>query len=107
MSVADLQSGKGHKDENFPVASLLIAPRHRPPVMAFYRFVRAADDVADSATASPEEKLALLEQMRASLMGENNDVPEGVALRDIQAERGLTPQHALDLPPRLHQAALC
>ncbi len=97
MSVADLQSGKGHKDENFPVASLLIAPRHRPPVMAFYRFVRAADDVADSATASPEEKLALLEQMRASLMGESNDVPEGVALRDIQAERGLTPQHALDL----------
>jgi squalene synthase HpnC len=97
MSVADLQSGKGHKDENFPVASLLIAPRHRLPVMAFYRFVRAADDVADSATASPEEKLALLEQMRASLMGENNDVPEGVILRDIQAERGLTPQHALDL----------
>jgi phytoene/squalene synthetase len=35
--------------------------------------------------------------MRASLMGENNDVPEGVILRDIQAERGLTPQHALDL----------
>jgi len=97
MSVAELQSGKGHKDENFPVASLLIAPRHRPPVMAFYKFVRAADDVADSATASPEEKLALLEQMRASLMGENNDVPEGVILRDIQAERGLTPQHALDL----------
>lgn len=97
MSVAELQSGKGHKDENFPVASLLIAPRHRPPVMAFYKFVRAADDVADSATASPEEKLALLEQMRASLMGESNAVPEGVALRDIQAERGLTPQHALDL----------
>lgn len=97
MSVADLQSGKGHKNENFPVASLLIAPRHRPPVMAFYKFVRAADDVADSATAAPEEKLALLEQMRASLMGENDDVHEGVTLRDIQAERGLTPQHALDL----------
>ena len=97
MSVADLQSGKGHKDENFPVASLLLAPKNRPPVMAFYKFVRAADDVADSATASADEKLALLEQMRASLMGESNDVPEGVALRDIQAERGLTPQHALDL----------
>jgi squalene synthase HpnC len=97
MSVADLQSGKGHKDENFPVASLLIAPRHRPPVMAFYRFVRAADDVADSATAAPQQKLALLEQMRASLMGESNAVPEGVALRDILAERGLAPVHALDL----------
>jgi squalene synthase HpnC len=97
MSVAELQSGKGHKDENFPVASLLIAPRHRPPVMAFYKFVRAADDVADSATATPDEKLALLEQMRASLMGESNAIPEGVVLRDILAERGLPPVHALDL----------
>ncbi len=97
MSVAELQSGKGHKDENFPVASFLIAPRHRAPVMAFYKFVRAADDVADSATAAPEEKLALLEQMRASLTGESDAVAEGVALRDVLAERGLTPVHALDL----------
>ena len=28
-SVAELQSGKGHNDENFPVASFLIAPRHK------------------------------------------------------------------------------
>jgi squalene synthase HpnC len=97
MSVADLQSGKGHKDENFPVASLLIAPRHRPPVMAFYKFVRAADDVADSATAAPEEKLALLELMRASLVGESNAIPEGVTLRNILSARGLSPVHALDL----------
>jgi squalene synthase HpnC len=97
MSVADLQSGKGHKDENFPVASLLIAPRHRPPVMAFYKFVRAADDVADSATAAPEEKLALLELMRASLVGESNAIPGGVTLRDILSARGLSPVHALDL----------
>ena len=97
MSVAELQSGKGHKDENFPVASFLLAPKNRAPVMAFYKFVRAADDVADSATASAEDKLALLEQMRASLMGESDAIPEGVALRDIQAERGLSPVHALDL----------
>jgi hydroxysqualene synthase len=95
--VAQLQSGKGHQDENFPVASFLIAPRHRPPVLAFYKFVRAADDVADNATATPEEKLALLEQMRASLVGESDFVAEGVALRTILAERGLGPDHALDL----------
>jgi squalene synthase HpnC len=95
--VAQLQSGKGHKDENFPVASFLIAPRHRPPVLAFYKFVRAADDVADNASASPEEKLALLEQMRLSLVGESDFVAEGVALRTILAERGLGPDHALDL----------
>ena len=97
MSVADLQSGKGHKDENFPVASLLLAPKNRPPVMAFYKFVRAADDVADSATASADEKLALLEQMRASLVGQSDAVSQGVALRTILAERGLSPEHALDL----------
>jgi squalene synthase HpnC len=97
VSVAELQSGKGHKDENFPVASVLIAPVHRPPVLAFYKFVRAADDVADSAVVSAEEKLALLEQMRASLVGESDTVREGVALRAVLAERNLSPQHALDL----------
>jgi len=96
-SVAELQSGKGHNDENFPVASFLIAPRYRAPVMAFYKFVRAADDVSDSATAAPEEKLALLEQMRLSLVGESDAVPEGVALRTILAERRLSAVHALDL----------
>jgi squalene synthase HpnC len=96
-SVAELQSGKGHGDENFPVASFLIAPKNRAPVMAFYKFVRAADDVADSSTAAPEEKLKLLEQMRQSLVGDSNAVPEGVTLRTIMAERGLSPAHALDL----------
>lgn len=95
--VATLQSGKGHKDENFPVASVLIAPQHRPPVMAFYKFVRAADDVSDNPHASADEKLALLEQMRASLTGESDVVPEGVHLRETLARHGLSPVHALDL----------
>src|SRR6202012_1544264 len=94
--VAELQSGKDHSDENFPVASFLIAPKNRAPVMAFYKFVRAADDVSDNAQAAPEEKLRLLELMRQSLVGENDMVPEGVALRRIMAERGLSPVHALD-----------
>ena len=95
--VADLQSGKGHKNENFPVASFLIGPQNRPPVLAFYNFVRAADDVADHASAPAEEKLQLLEQMRASLTGESDAVPEGVRLRTVLQERGLSPVHALDL----------
>jgi squalene synthase HpnC len=96
-SVAELQSGKGHHDENFPVASFLIAPRHRAPVLAFYKFVRAADDVSDNASATAEEKLKLLEQMRLSLVGESDAIPEGVDLRTILSERGLSPVHALDL----------
>ncbi|MCL2429246.1 MAG: squalene synthase HpnC, partial [Alphaproteobacteria bacterium] len=36
---AELRSGKGHRDENFPVASLLIRAEHRAPILAFYDFV--------------------------------------------------------------------
>ena len=53
-----VQSGKGHTDENFPVASLLIAARHRPAILAFYRFARFADDIADHPTAWPGGKAA-------------------------------------------------
>ena len=55
---AGLSSGKGHRDENFPVASFLIAPQHRGIILAFYRFARVADDVADHASASADEKNA-------------------------------------------------
>lgn len=101
-SIAELQSGKGHKDENFPVASFLIAPQYRPAILAFYRFVRAADDVADHPGVDPEVKLALLEQMRASLEGEiqvkdPQALPEALALRQILLKHGLSPVHALDL----------
>ncbi|HWC62377.1 MAG TPA: squalene synthase HpnC [Rhizomicrobium sp.] len=97
MSGAALQSGKTHHDENFPVASFLIAPRHRAPVLAFYRFVRFADDIADHPGAAPDEKLRLLEEMRATLAGESEVSGEGAALRSILVERKLSPQHAFDL----------
>jgi phytoene/squalene synthetase len=37
--------------------------------MAYYRFARAADDVADHPTASADEKLARLARLRAGLDG--------------------------------------
>jgi len=96
-TASDFASGKGHKDENFPVASLLIKPALRAPVMAFYRFARLADDIADHETASPSDKLERLAAMEASLLGRAESEPAAVALRIVQAERGLDPQHALDL----------
>jgi phytoene/squalene synthetase len=73
-----LGSGKGHTDENFPVASFLIRPELRASILTFYRFARAGDDIADHETASEETKLAQLAHMRAGLDGEG--APEGVAL---------------------------
>jgi squalene synthase HpnC len=98
MSAAeDLGSGKGHKNENFPVGSFLIAPRHRPTILAFYRFARTADDVADHPSASEAEKLDLLETMRASLAGESDADAPAVRLREALAARGLATRHGLDL----------
>jgi len=94
---AALGSGKGHRDENFPVASWLLRPGHRAPVLAFYRFARAADDVADHPTAPAERKLALLEAMRAGLLGEAGRSAEADALRAVLAAGGLSAQHPLDL----------
>ncbi|HZV93458.1 MAG TPA: squalene synthase HpnC [Caldimonas sp.] len=94
---ASFASGKGHRDENFPVASWLIKPALRAPVLAFYRFARAADDVADHATASAEEKLAALARMEAGLGGEAGASAEGDALRAALRDHGVTDQHARDL----------
>jgi squalene synthase HpnD/squalene synthase HpnC len=94
---ADLRSGKNHRGENFPVASRLIQARHRKPIMAFYDFVRTADDIADHATLPPADKLKLLDSLEVTLLGQSDAEPEGVALRSVLAERSLSPQHAQDL----------
>lgn len=98
MSTAgDLRSGKGHRDENFPVASRLIDARHRGIILAFYEFVRVADDIADHTKLSEREKLAQLDRLEANLLGTGDDNPEAVRLRTALAERGLPPRHAQDL----------
>lgn len=94
---ADFRSGKDHRDENFPVASRLVSARHRPVIMAFYDFARAADDIADHPTLPAEEKLRGLGRMEASLTGASSDDALSVRLREQIAARRLSPQHALDL----------
>jgi phytoene/squalene synthetase len=69
ITAAEVRSGKGHRDENFPVASRLIHPRHRGAILAFYEFVRTADDIADHPSLPPQEKLALLDRLEATLLG--------------------------------------
>jgi squalene synthase HpnC len=94
---AEYRSGKGHRDENFPVASRLVSARHRPVIMAFYDFARAADDIADHASLPADEKLRGLDAMEASLTGASSDDALSVRLRDQLAARKLSPVHALDL----------
>lgn len=93
--MTEFDSGKGHQDENFPVASFLIRPELRPAILTFYRFARAADDIADHETAAEGTKLAQLAWMRSGLDGEG--APEAMALGQVQRARGIDPAHAHDL----------
>jgi hydroxysqualene synthase len=96
-SAQQLRSGKGSGDENFPVASRLVHPRHRSIILAFYEFVRVADDIADHAHLTADQKIAHLDRLEQSLLGENDAEPQGVALRTALRERRLSPRHAQDL----------
>ncbi|MGE3150411.1 MAG: squalene synthase HpnC [Pseudorhodoplanes sp.] len=97
LRASELRSGKGANDENFPVASRLIHPRHRAAVLAFYEFVRVADDIADHASLTEPEKLAFLDRLESDLLGTTSEHAEAVRLREELDRRDLTPQHAQDL----------
>ena len=53
--------------ENFPVASILLPARLRPPVEAIYAFARSADDIADEGDAPAAERLAALQAYEQAL----------------------------------------
>src|SRR5882757_11115285 len=87
-TASELRSGKTHRDENFPVASWIIHPRHRALILAFYNFVRTADDIADHASLDAPTKLKLLDELEADLLGQGPGQREAVVLRNALAERG-------------------
>jgi hydroxysqualene synthase len=96
-SANELRSGKTHRDENFPVASRIIHPRHRALILAFYNFVRTADDIADHETLGERDKLNYLDLLEAELLGQGDSQPEAVNLRRALAQRSMAPRHALDV----------
>jgi len=97
MNAERPSSGKTHKQENFPVASWLIRAEYRPLILAFYRFARAADDVADSPALSAENKIVRLDEMELGLIDGDARAPEAANLRRALNERGLSSRHAQDL----------
>lgn len=108
IAAYETPSGKGAHDENFQVGSFLLPAALRPHVMAFYDFVRAADDVADNPALAPDDKLARLERFAAALTGSAADaavLPKAAALRASLRATGVTPRHALDLLAAFRQDA--
>src|SRR6202789_2749745 len=96
-TASELRSGKTHRDENFPVASWIIHPRHRALILSFYNFVRTADDIADHPTLAAQDKLGFLDLLEAELLGRGDTQPEAVNLRRALAQRAMPPRPALDV----------
>lgn len=91
-------SGKDKNDENFPVASLLIAANLRPHVHAYYNYARNADDIADSTELPAADKLARLGTMEDVLLGQQvNGSPSAEKLRESLARSGVPAIHAREL----------
>ena len=96
-TISDITPTKTHRGENFPVASALIHPRHRETILAFYRFARASDDIADHASLPEDEKLSRLQAMEDTLLGKSDVSEDAIPLRHALNKHGLAPRHAQDL----------
>ncbi|MDE0240586.1 MAG: squalene synthase HpnC [bacterium] len=101
-------SGKGSADENFPVASRLIARPLRRHVHLFYAFARAADDIADNPELEAEDKIARLDLFAESLVNPRaaSGAPSSaLALARSLSETGVPARHPLDLLDAFRQDA--
>ena len=99
-AAAETPSGKGAKDENFPVGSFLLPKHLRPHVATYYDFARAIDDIADNPALSPEDKIARLRAFDAALRGApglGEEYEKAHALRESMAATGVTTKHGSDL----------
>lgn len=93
-------SGKGAKDENFPVGSFLLPKRLRPHVATYYAFARAIDDIADNESLSDSEKIKRLKAFDAALRGEAGygaEYEKAHALRESMRATGVSTIHGSDL----------
>lgn len=94
----EVWSGKDRGDENFPVGSMLISRKMRPHIHAYYAFARNADDIADSPTLAPAEKVARLNVMEAVLIGKRDDgSPSALRLRKSFAATQVSAVHGTEL----------
>ena len=97
---AETPSGKGAKDENFPVGSFLLPKHLRPHVATYYAFARAIDDVADNPDLSSDEKIARLRGFEAVLRGSvsnSGGYEKAENLRASMLETNVAVRHGADL----------
>ncbi|WP_159715198.1 squalene/phytoene synthase family protein [Geminicoccus flavidas] len=96
MSIV-LPPAKTAGSEEFPVASLALAPSLRRAVLSFYRFVRQADDIADAPDLPAEVRLKRLAELQERLADPRTVDPLAAALHDVGRRHGTGPAEAREL----------
>lgn len=96
----ETSSGKDVAYENFPVGSWLLPAELRPHIAAYYRFARAADDIADNPDLAPEEIVARLDAFEDAVRGRGEHNPACATahrMRQSLADTGTDVRRATDL----------
>jgi len=100
---------KNHKQENFPVGSWLLSQKIRFKILIFYKFARAADDIADSANLSSNEKIKRLNLFKKAIKSNKNNkikISKVEDLRKICIKNKIKINHALNLLKAFKQDAI-
>ena len=106
MNSIEITSTKNYKQENFPVGSWLLSKELRPQILIFYKFARAADDIADSPHLTSKEKLKRLNLFKKAI--ETNKIKNSKTenLKKICKQNKIKTNHALNLLKAFKQDAV-
>ena len=97
MNLIETPPTKNYKQENFPVGSWLLSKKIRPQILVFYKFARAADDIADNPTLSSKEKIKRLSLFEKVLKGNVLKIDKALKLKKVCLENKIGINHPLNL----------
>ena len=105
MKSIETKLTKNHKEENFPVGSWLLSKDIRPKILVFYKFARAADDIADSPILTPKEKIKRLDLFKKAINTKKINISKIKNLKKICLENNIKISYALNLLKAFKQDA--
>ena len=97
---------KNHKQENFPVGSWLLSKKLRPQILIFYKFARAADDIADSSNLTSKEKIKRLNLFKKAIENNKIKIQKAQNLKKICLQNKIKINYALNLLKAFKQDAV-
>ena len=83
MDSIEIKETKNYKQENFPVGSRLLSRKIRPQMLIFYKFARAADDIADCSNLTPHEKIKRLNLFLKAITTSKTKIAKAEDLKKI------------------------